>query len=101
MDPLLMLRVIRHGLAASERFTDISIMLPDRPGMLARTAEIIAGANANVVEVLHTRSGDGLQISEVELKVSVETSGHEHRMQVVKALKDAGLKPQLAVARDQ
>ena len=101
MDPLLMLRVVRHGLAASERFTDISIMLPDRPGQLARTAEVIASANANVVEVLHTRSGDGLQISAVELKISVETSGHEHRMQVVKALKDAGLKPQLQVARDE
>ena len=101
MDPLLMLRVVRHGLAASERFTDISIMLPDRPGQLAHTAEVIAGANANVVEVLHTRSGDGLQISEVELKVSVETSGHEHRMAVVKALKEAGLKPQLATPRDK
>ena len=100
MDPLLMLRVVRHGLAASERFTDISIMLPDRPGQLARTAEVIASANANVVEVLHTRSGDGLQISAVELKISVETSGHDHRMQVVKALKDAGLKPQLQVGRD-
>jgi len=92
---------VRHGLASSERFTDISIMLPDRPGQLARTAEIIAKENANVVEVLHTRSGDGLQISAVELKISVETSGHEHRMQVVKALKDAGLKPQLQVGRDE
>ncbi|MEY4367556.1 MAG: hypothetical protein RLZ28_971 [Actinomycetota bacterium] len=100
MDPLLMMRVVRHGLASSERFTDISIMLPDRPGQLARTAEIIANANANVVEVLHTRSGDGLQIGAVELKISVETSGHEHRVQVVKALKDAGLKPQLQIGRD-
>ena len=54
-----------------------------------------------MVEVLHTRSGDGLQISAVELKISVETSGHEHRMQVVKALKHAGLKPQLQVGRDE
>jgi threonine dehydratase len=75
-------------------------MLPDRPGQLARTAEIIANANANVVEVLHTRSGDGLQIGAVELKISVETSGHEHRVEVVKALKEAGLKPQLQIGRD-
>ncbi len=100
MDPLLLQRVVRHGLAAAERYTTISVMLPDRPGQLALTAEVIAKANANVVEVLHTRHGLGLKISEVELNLSVETSGHEHTLEVLKALKHAGLKPRIIEARE-
>ncbi len=100
MDPLLLQRVVRHGLAAAERYTTISVMLPDRPGQLALTAEVIAKANANVVEVLHTRHGLGLKISEVELNLSVETSGHEHTLEVLKALKHAGLKPRILEARE-
>ncbi|MFZ4065480.1 MAG: threonine ammonia-lyase [Rhodoluna sp.] len=100
MDPLLLQRVVRHGLAAAERYTTISVMLPDRPGQLALTAEVIATANANVVEVLHTRHGLGLKISEVELNLSVETSGHEHTLEVLKALKQAGLKPRIIEARE-
>jgi threonine dehydratase len=100
MDPLLLQRVIRHGLSASDRYTNFSVMLPDRPGQLALTAEVIAAAHANVVEVLHTRHGNGLQISEVELNLSVETSGHEHRLEVVKALEKAGLRPRLEKSRE-
>jgi threonine dehydratase len=95
IDPLLMQRVISHGLAASDRYLKLKIMLPDRPGQLARISEILAGANANVVEVLHTRHGRGLQISQVELDVSVETRGTEHRQQVIEALRSAGYDPVL------
>jgi threonine dehydratase len=100
MDPLLLQRVVRHGLSAAERYTTISVMLPDRPGQLALTAKVIADSNANVVEVLHTRHGLGLKISEVELNLSVETSGHEHTLEVIKALKHAGLKPRIMEARE-
>jgi threonine dehydratase len=95
IDPLLMQKVIGHGLAASERYTTISVMLPDRPGQLVKTAEAIAAAHGNVVEVLHTRHGKGLEISEVELRMSVETTGHDHRQRVLKALHDAGLKARI------
>jgi threonine dehydratase len=95
IDPLLMQRVISHGLAASDRYLKLKIMLPDRPGQLARISEILAGANANVVEVLHTRHGHGLQISQVELDVSVETRGTEHRKQVIEALRTSGYDPVL------
>jgi threonine dehydratase len=86
MDPLLLQRVIRHGLSTSDRYTNFSVMLPDRPGQLALTAEVIAGAHANVIEVLHTRHGNGLQISEVELNL--------------KALEKAGLRPKLQPSRE-
>ena len=95
IDPLLMQKIIGFGLTASERYTTISVMLPDRPGQLVKTAEAIATAQGNVVEVLHTRHGEGLEIGEVELRVSVETMGHEHSERVIKALKDAGLQPRI------
>jgi threonine dehydratase len=85
IDPLLMQRVISHGLAASGRYLNLRIMLPDRPDVF--------GAAANVIEVLHTRHGAGLQISEVELDISVETRGPEHREHVVETLRAAGYDP--------
>ncbi|MEF2978274.1 threonine ammonia-lyase [Subtercola sp. YIM 133946] len=97
IDPLLMQRVISHGLAASDRYLKLKIMLPDRPGQLARTAEIVAEANANVIEVLHTRHGGGMQLSEVELELSVETRGPEHRAEVVAKLRDAGYDARLVL----
>ncbi len=93
IDPLLMQRVISHGLAASGRYLKLRIMLPDRPGQLARISELLAEATANVIEVLHTRHGVGLQISEVELDISVETRGPDHREHVVQTLRDAGYDP--------
>ncbi|MEP6479681.1 MAG: threonine ammonia-lyase, partial [Rhodoglobus sp.] len=78
IDPLMMERVISHGLAASERYLTLRIPLPDRPGQLARVSTIVAESNANVVEVLHTRHGSGLQISQVELELHIETRGPEH-----------------------
>jgi len=95
IDPLLMQRVISHGLAASGRYLTLRIMLPDRPGQLARVSEVLAQVHANVIEVLHTRHGVGLQITEVELDVSVETRGPEHREQVVAVLREAGFSPQI------
>ncbi|TFD53080.1 threonine ammonia-lyase [Cryobacterium sp. Hh11] len=95
IDPLLMQRVISHGLAASGRYLTLRIMLPDRPGQLARISELLAEATANVIEVLHTRHGVGLRISEVELDVSVETRGPEHRQHVVDTLRAAGYDPQI------
>ncbi|WP_210479430.1 threonine ammonia-lyase [Naasia sp. SYSU D00948] len=96
IDPLMMERVISRGLAASDRYLTLRIGLPDRPGQLAVISRLIADANANVVEVLHTRHGKGLQISEVELEVSVETRGHDHATLVVETLRKAGYSPRIA-----
>lgn len=93
IDPLLLQRVVAHGLSASGRYMSLRIPLPDRPGQLFRVSETIAGAGANVVEVLHTRHGQGMQISQVVLQVSVETRGEEHRALVIQSLVDAGFAP--------
>lgn len=93
IDPLLLQRVVAHGLAASGRYMTLRIPLPDRPGQLARVSELLAIAGANVIEVLHTRHGQGIQISEVILQLSVETRGEEHRAHVISVLEDAGYAP--------
>ncbi|MBC7725792.1 MAG: threonine ammonia-lyase [Burkholderiaceae bacterium] len=96
IDPLVMERVISRGLAASERYLKLKLMLPDRPGQLARVAELISEANANVVEVLHTRHGRNALISQVELELSVETRGPEHVREMLDRLSEAGYDPRIA-----
>ncbi|WP_417563599.1 threonine ammonia-lyase [Microbacterium sp.] len=95
IDPLLLQRVVAHGLAASGRYMSLRIGLPDRPGQLAQVSELLAQAGANVVEVLHTRHGQGMQISEVVLQLSVETRGAEHRARVIETLREAGFDPKV------
>ncbi|WP_434144287.1 threonine ammonia-lyase [Leucobacter sp. gxy201] len=90
IDPLLLQRVIGHGLAASARYMKLRILLPDVPGQLVRTATIVAEQNANVVEVIHTRHATELPVSEVELELHIETRGHAHGDAVAQALRDAG-----------
>ena len=95
IDPMVMERVISRGLAADRRYLKVVIPLPDRPGQLARIAEIIAGANANVVEVLHTRHGTGLQITEVAIEIHMETRGPEHAEMVLARLREQGYRPEV------
>jgi threonine dehydratase len=95
IDPMIMERVISRGLAADRRYLKVEIPLPDRPGQLARVAEIISEAGANVVEVLHTRHGTGLQITEVGIEIHMETKGSAHAEQVLQHLRDAGYRPRV------
>jgi threonine dehydratase len=96
IDPLMMERVISRGLVTADRYLTLRIGLPDRPGQLAEISRLIADANANVVEVLHTRHGTGLQIGEVQIEISVETRGPHHRDAVMAALHDAGYQARVA-----
>lgn len=90
IDPLLLQRVIGHGLAASARYLKLRILLQDVPGQLVKTASIVAENNANVVEVIHTRHATELPISDVELELHIETRGVDHGERVVEALRSAG-----------
>jgi threonine dehydratase len=95
IDPMVMERVISRGLAADQRYLKVHIPLSDRPGQLARIAGIIADASANVVEVLHTRHGTGLEITEVGIEIHMETRGAKHAELVLETLRDAGYRPRL------
>ena len=90
IDPLLLSKVIRHGLLAAGRFLSLHVRIPDRPGELARMLAVLAGTGANVLDVEHRRTGRGLHLDEVEVWVQLETRGPDHSEAVGKALADAG-----------
>lgn len=96
IDPLLLQRIVAHGLVASGRYMTLRIPLPDRPGQLAAVSELLARVGANVTEVLHTRHDLGLALNSVVLQVSVETRGPNHQQQVLDALTAAGFDPEIA-----
>lgn len=95
IDPQVMERVISLGLVASDRFLKLRVKLPDRPGQLARIAELISDANANVIEVSHARHSRGALLGEVELELSLETRGPEHVQRVLEHLREADYDPRV------
>ncbi|MEU1808712.1 threonine ammonia-lyase [Micromonospora aurantiaca (nom. illeg.)] len=90
IDPLLMLRVIEHGLAAAGRFLRITVRCTDRPGQLASLLGEIAEHRANVVDVVHQRANPHLRLGEVEVALSVETRGVAHSDTLISALRASG-----------
>ena len=90
IDPLLLLRVIRHGMAAAGRYLSLRVRVPDSPGGLAGLLSALAGVNANVLDVVHERTGASLSIDEVEIALQVETRGPEHCDRVLAALTESG-----------
>ena len=89
IDPLLLSKVIRHGLIAAGRFLSMTVRIPDRPGELARLLGVLAEVGANVLDVEHQRTGKELHLDEVEVEVQIETRGAEHSDAVVAALREA------------
>ncbi len=90
VDPLVMMRVIRHGLTAGGRFTQVTVHVPDRPGSLAGLLALIGSLDANVVDVSHLRTNPRLAVDEVEITIDLETRGAEHREQLLDRLRQAG-----------
>ena len=90
VDPLLLLRIIRHGLAANGRYLSIAVRIPDRPGSLARLLTDVQSLRANVVDVEHLRVDASLAVDEVDIVVHVETQGHDHARDVLQSLTDRG-----------
>lgn len=90
IDPLLMLRVIEHGLAAAGRYLRVTVRCSDRPGQLALLLSEIAEQRANVVDVEHQRANPHLRLGEVEVALSVETRGTEHSDTLISVLRASG-----------
>jgi threonine dehydratase len=84
------MRVIRHGMAAAGRYLQVRLRAPDRPGTLATLLGVLAGAEANVLEVEHVRTGVRLSVDEVEIALQLETRGPDHCRAVLAALRSAG-----------
>lgn len=90
VDPLLLGKVIRHGLSAAGRYLTLEVKIPDLPGGLARLLGEVADAGANVLEVVHERTTPGLHLDEVEVHLQLETRGNEHAAAVVERLRRHG-----------
>jgi len=90
IDPLLLLRIIRFGLAAAGRYLQFRVRLPDSPGSLAGLLADLAGADANVLEIEHVRTGAALRVHEVEIAVQLEAKGSAHCDEILRMLRDKG-----------
>jgi len=90
IDPMLLLRVIEHGLASAGRFLRLSVRTGDKPGELAQLLGEIAETRANIVDVMHSRHNPRLSFGEVEIQLSVETRGPDHSAALISALRSAG-----------
>ncbi|MBV7670651.1 threonine ammonia-lyase [Streptomyces halstedii] len=90
VDPLLMRRVLTHGLAANGRYLSLRLRLTDRPGALAALLSTLSRADANVLDVSHVRTDPRLGLTEAEVEVHLETQGPEHCAEVAAALRAAG-----------
>jgi threonine dehydratase len=90
IDPLLLSKVIRHGLAAAGRYLSLRVRIPDRPGALAGLLGVLASSGANVLDVEHQRTAKTLHLDEVEVDLQLETRGAEHSDSVVRTLTDEG-----------
>ena len=90
VDPLLLTKLIEHGLAAAGRYLTLRVVMGDRVGALAGLTTALAGLGLNVLGVEHHRSSRNLAVAEVEVQVTVETRDLEHHSEVVAALTAAG-----------
>jgi threonine dehydratase len=90
VDPLLLMRVIRHGMASAGRYLTFRARIPDVPGGLARLLGELADVEANVVEVVHERTSTTLHLDEVEVALQVETRGSQHADRVLARLRECG-----------
>ena len=93
VDPLLLMRLIRHGMASAGRYLRLQVRLPDSPGSLAGLLNRLAATDANVLEVEHVRTGPQIPVNDVEIAVWLETRGQEHCERVVADLAAAGFAP--------
>jgi threonine dehydratase len=96
IDPLLLTKLIEHGLASAGRYLTLRIVMADRVGALAALTTQLARLGLNVLDVEHHRSGRDLAVAEVEVQVTVETRDLAHHDEVVAALTEAGYRVERA-----
>ena len=95
MDVITMASVVQNGLIFRDRIFTVSVLLPDKPGMLVKVASSIAENNGNVVKLDHNQFYSTNRNETVELRVTIEAFGTEHKNQIMKGLEKAGFRPKL------
>ena len=93
MDVITMSSVVQNGLIARDRIFTISVLLPDKPGELVRVSQVIADKRGNVIKLDHNQFFSTNRSAAVELKITLEAFGTEHKKEIIQALEEAGYKP--------
>lgn len=100
MDVITVSSVVQHGLIQRGRIFTVSVLLPDRPGELVNVANVIAENQGNIIRLDHNQFISINRNSAVELTITMETFGHEHKDSIVKALKQSGYDPQIVQSKN-
>ena len=87
--------MVQHGLIFRDRIFTVSVLLPDKPGELSRVAAVIAEENGNVIKLEHNQFVSINRSAAVELRITLEAFGTEHKEQILAALEKEGYKPKL------
>ena len=95
MDVITMASLIQHGLIQRDRIFTVSVLLPDKPGQLARVAEVIAEESGNVIKLEHNQFVSINRNAAVELRITMEAFGTEHKEKICERLKKEGYRPKL------
>ena len=93
MDIITMSSVVQQGLIFRDRIFTVSVLLPDKPGELTKVSEVIASLNGNVIKLEHNQFVSINRNAAVELRITLETFGTEHKNQIIKALEEKGYQP--------
>lgn len=98
MDVITMASVVQHGLIQRDRIFTISVLLPDKPGELVRVASVIAREQGNVIKLDHNQFVSTNRNAAVELKITLESFGTDHKNRIVQALREEGYQPKFESA---
>lgn len=90
MDVITMSSLVQHGLIGRGRIFTFAVQLPDRPGELMRVADVLARNNGNIIKLEHNQFVNINRQSGVELRVTLEAFGHDHKKQILQAMRDEG-----------
>ena len=95
MDVITLSSIVQHGLIQRDRVFTVSVLLPDKPGELARVSSLLAEQHGNIIKLEHNQFISINRNAAVELRITMEAFGTEHKNQIVTALMDAGYRPKL------
>lgn len=95
MDVITMSSVVQKGLIMRDRIFTVSVLLPDKPGELSRVADVIAKENGNVIKLEHNQFVSINRNAAVELRITLEAFGTEHKNKIIETLETNGYKPRV------
>ncbi|MDO4267810.1 MAG: threonine ammonia-lyase [Eubacteriales bacterium] len=99
MDVITMSSVVQHGLIQRDRIFTVSVLLPDKPGELAKVSSLLAAERGNVIKLEHNQFVSINRNAAVELRITLEAEGTDHKNRIVQALNDEGYRPRVVKSK--